>query len=226
MSTTPQAEAPTGVLTLDDLMTMSGAELQAIMDRAHPLDPAAMVGKQYLGADLSMPKLGHAILWQTFPDWELILVNDASTDGTSGICRRFQDPRIRIIDEIEQRGLAVRLNQAVNSARGKYIARMDAVSGRWFLISGLCVAVAQGLFFAAVAITPIMVVMPLLQLSLVFLLMISRWLNPHHEVRGPLLIIGVAVSIVGTLAVSIDTDLVVRTLGIPEALARILSFSI
>lgn len=67
-----------------------------------------------------------SILWQTFPDWELILVNDASTDDTGGICRRFQDPRIRVIDEMEQRGLAVRLNQAVNSARGKYIARMDA----------------------------------------------------------------------------------------------------
>jgi len=67
-----------------------------------------------------------SILWQTFPDWELILVNDASTDDTGGICRRFQDSRIQVIDETEQRGLAVRLNQGVNSARGKYIARMDA----------------------------------------------------------------------------------------------------
>ncbi|HMS83238.1 MAG TPA: glycosyltransferase family A protein [Nitrospira sp.] len=67
-----------------------------------------------------------SILWQTFPDWELILVNDASTDKTGSICRRFQDSRIRVIEETEQGGLAVRLNQAVSSARGKYIARMDA----------------------------------------------------------------------------------------------------
>lgn len=67
-----------------------------------------------------------SILWQTFPDWELLLVNDASTDETGDICRRFQDSRICLIDGSEQRGLAVRLNQAVDSARGKYIARMDA----------------------------------------------------------------------------------------------------
>jgi glycosyltransferase involved in cell wall biosynthesis len=67
-----------------------------------------------------------SILWQTFPDWELILVNDASTDDTGGICRGFHDSRIQVIEETAQRGLAVRLNQAVNSARGKYIARMDA----------------------------------------------------------------------------------------------------
>lgn len=62
----PMSSIPTRHLDLDDLMAMSTVELRAIMDRAHPLDPQAMAGRQYLGADLSMPRIGQRILWQTF----------------------------------------------------------------------------------------------------------------------------------------------------------------
>ncbi len=62
----PMSSIPTRHLDLDDLMAMSTVQLRAIMDRAHPLDPQAMAGRQYLGADLSLPKIGQRILWQTF----------------------------------------------------------------------------------------------------------------------------------------------------------------
>ncbi|HEX7766861.1 MAG TPA: glycosyltransferase [Nitrospira sp.] len=67
-----------------------------------------------------------SILWQTCTDWELVLVNDASTDSTAHILRQFHDPRIRVVDEPQQKGLAVRLNHCVTLARGRYVARMDA----------------------------------------------------------------------------------------------------
>jgi len=67
-----------------------------------------------------------SILWQTCTDWELVLVNDASTDSTAHILRQFHDPRIRVLDEPQQKGLAVRLNHCVALARGRYVARMDA----------------------------------------------------------------------------------------------------
>lgn len=67
-----------------------------------------------------------SVLWQTCTDWELVLVNDASTDSTARILRQFHDPRIRILDEPQQKGLAVRLNHCVSLARGRYVARMDA----------------------------------------------------------------------------------------------------
>jgi glycosyltransferase involved in cell wall biosynthesis len=68
-----------------------------------------------------------SILWQTFPDWELLVVDDGSTDQTSHILGRFRDPRVRVVRGQEgQKGLAIRLNQCVQQARGKYIARMDA----------------------------------------------------------------------------------------------------
>lgn len=68
----------------------------------------------------------HSVLWQTYSDWELLVVNDASTDATARILNQFQDPRIRVVDEQQQKGLAVRLNYCVMQARGRYIARMDA----------------------------------------------------------------------------------------------------
>lgn len=67
-----------------------------------------------------------SILWQTFTDWELIVVDDASTDETAAVVARFRDPRIRLIHGLKQLGLAARLNQCVELARGTYIARMDA----------------------------------------------------------------------------------------------------
>ena len=99
-------------------------------------------------------------------------------------------------------------------------------NGRWFVYSGLFVAIAQGLFFAAVSVAPIMMVMPLLQMSLVFLLLLSHWFNPKHEVFGPLVIIGVATSITGALSVSISTDVILNALGVPETIAHVLRWKV
>lgn len=53
-------------VTLDDLLEMSQRELRAIVDRGHPVDPAAVAGNDYLGVDLSLPPLVNRILWKTF----------------------------------------------------------------------------------------------------------------------------------------------------------------
>ncbi len=95
-------------------------------------------------------------------------------------------------------------------------------NARWFTASGVFVAAAQGFFFAGVAVAPVMLVMPLLQLSLVFRMLFSTWLNPAHEIVGPLVLAGVAISVAGALMVSIETSLIVDALGLPEPLARAL----
>jgi drug/metabolite transporter (DMT)-like permease len=102
------------------------------------------------------------------------------------------------------------------------IAGLGRGNARWFALSGVFVAAAQGFFFAAVAVAPVMLVMPLLQLSLAFRMLFSTWLNPHHEVIGPMVLAGVVVSVAGALLVSIDTSLIVNFLSVPEAAARIL----
>ena len=69
-----------------------------------------------------------SILAQTFSDFELIIVDDASTDGTAGIIRACaaRDSRIRRLRLDENRGMADARNAALAVARGKYIAGMDA----------------------------------------------------------------------------------------------------
>ena len=65
-----------------------------------------------------------SVLDQTFGDFELIIVNDGSTDCTEEIVRSFGDPRIRY-EYQQNRGLAATRNRTLELARGKYIAFLD-----------------------------------------------------------------------------------------------------
>jgi glycosyltransferase involved in cell wall biosynthesis len=66
-----------------------------------------------------------SILHQTEKDFELIIINDASTDNSLEVIHSISDPRIRMINNEKNLGLAVSLNKGIRSATGKYIARMD-----------------------------------------------------------------------------------------------------
>ena len=63
---------------------------------------------------------------QTLQDWELLIFDDGSSDDSVERARRHDDPRIRLFSDNAHRGLAARLNQAIDAARGRYYARMDA----------------------------------------------------------------------------------------------------
>lgn len=67
-----------------------------------------------------------SILNQSITDFELLLINDGSTDGTDDIVNTFTDKRIVKINNIQNRGLIFSLNRGISLAQGKYIARMDA----------------------------------------------------------------------------------------------------
>lgn len=62
---------------------------------------------------------------QTIEDWELLVVNDGSTDGTLDYLKQLTDPRIRILDQ-ENRGTAASSNRAIAECKTPYIVRMDA----------------------------------------------------------------------------------------------------
>jgi hypothetical protein len=66
-----------------------------------------------------------SILNQTMTDFEFIIINDGSTDGTKAVLESFHDARMRIVHQ-ENIGLTESLNKGLAMARGAYIARMDA----------------------------------------------------------------------------------------------------
>ena len=76
-------------------------------------------GERFLGKALE------SILEQTLDDFELIVVDDGSTDATGEILRSYADARLRVVDQ-PRLGLVAALNRGLGAARGRFLARMDA----------------------------------------------------------------------------------------------------
>ena len=77
-------------------------------------------GERYVGAAVD------SVLTQQLGDLELIVVDDGSTDRSAEIVRQRADPRLRIITNGRNLGLAPSLNVGVAAARGEFVARLDA----------------------------------------------------------------------------------------------------
>ena len=117
--------------------------------------------------------------------------------------------------------VAVTIGLVIPSLR-RNVMSVTGENARWFVYSGIFVAAAHGFLYSALAVAPIMLVAPLLQLSLVFRFLFSITLNPHHEVFGIVVILGTVVSIIGACAIAIDTQLILQALAIPKSLAAYL----
>jgi len=76
--------------------------------------------QEYIGASIA------SILNQTFRDFELLIINDGSTDDTASVIDTFSDPRIRVFHNEKNLGIIDTPNRGIELARGDYIARMDA----------------------------------------------------------------------------------------------------
>lgn len=66
-----------------------------------------------------------SILGQTYTQFELLIINDASTDASEAVIRSFNDPRIRYIQNKKNIRLLATLNKGIELAQGEYVARMD-----------------------------------------------------------------------------------------------------
>jgi glycosyltransferase involved in cell wall biosynthesis len=67
-----------------------------------------------------------SILTQTLADFELVVVDDGSTDSTPAILASYDDPRIRVVRNEVNLGLVRSLNRGLAETRGGYVARQDA----------------------------------------------------------------------------------------------------
>ena|SRR5690606_25332519 len=75
-----------------------------------------------------LEKTIQTVLSQTYQDWEMIMVDDCSTDQSLAIAQRYaaQDGRIKVLKLEQNSGAAVARNTAIEAAQGRYIAFLDS----------------------------------------------------------------------------------------------------
>lgn len=92
------------------------------MSEADPMVTVLMPvynGERYLRESIE------SILNQTFKDFEFLIINDGSSDGSRDIIKSYNDERIRFVENERNLKLIETLNRGLDLARGKFIARMD-----------------------------------------------------------------------------------------------------
>ena len=94
----------------------------------------------------------------------------------------------------------------------------------WFLSSAVLVAISQAFVYASLAVAPLMVVTPILQLSLVFRLFLSQLINRDHEVMSTAVLIGAFTAVLGSIMVSLDTEELTTLVDLPRSLAHFLDY--
>jgi glycosyltransferase involved in cell wall biosynthesis len=80
----------------------------------------------FLNSSLTISSAIQSVFAQIHDEWELLLLDDGSSDDSLRIAKSIRDPRVRVISDGVNRGLVYRLNQATSLAEGELLARMDA----------------------------------------------------------------------------------------------------
>ncbi|WP_394145880.1 glycosyltransferase [Vibrio atypicus] len=88
--------------------------------------PLVTIGLPVYNAEKYLDKAILSVLSQTYQNWELIIVDDGSSDRSLDIAQSYRDPRIIIHSDGHNKKLPARLNEIVQLAKGQFVARMDA----------------------------------------------------------------------------------------------------
>lgn len=99
----------------------------------------------------------------------------------------------------------------------RHLLSIDGQAARWFTLSGLLLCGAQMIRYIALAVAPVTVVAPLLRTAIVFRIVLSRVVNPDHEVFGIRVVFGVVLSLIGALALTVDTEFALSLVSLPDA---------
>lgn len=89
-------------------------------------EPVITVLMPVYNAEAYLREAIESILNQTFQDFEFLIIDDGSTDGSAAIVRSYTDPRIRFVQNEKNLGLTATLNRGTALASCELIARMDA----------------------------------------------------------------------------------------------------
>jgi uncharacterized membrane protein len=104
------------------------------------------------------------------------------------------------------------------------VRALDRTTGRWFVVSGIAIAMSQMTRYMALAVAPVSVVTPIQRLTVVFQIYFGALVNPEHEVFGERLILGTVISLIGAVALSVSLDEVSNLIALPPSLATVLGW--
>ena len=106
--------------------------------------PAISVIVPVYQGEALLPGCVESVQRQTFTDWELLLIDDGSTDNSRTLCENYAagDARIRALVQPRNLGVSAARNRGLQEARGEYVAFLDAddryVPGTLSTLLGLC----------------------------------------------------------------------------------------
>ena len=103
----------------------SSSRLEQVDKQITEMTPLVSIVMPVYNGKLFIEKAVKSVLNQTYHHWELVIVNDGSTDNTLELLSALDDPRIRVVSQ-ENGGTAIARNHAMSLARGDYIALLDA----------------------------------------------------------------------------------------------------
>ncbi|MEO8099666.1 MAG: glycosyltransferase family 2 protein [Acidobacteriota bacterium] len=89
-------------------------------------EPLVSILMPFYNAQETIEAAVRSMLAQTYQNWELLLLDDGSTDRSRVLLDNLADPRVVVRLDDERKGLAPRLNECIALARGRYLARMDS----------------------------------------------------------------------------------------------------
>jgi glycosyltransferase involved in cell wall biosynthesis len=76
--------------------------------------------------EATLPRAIDSVLVQLWTDWELVIVDDGSTDGTEALIAKYTDPRVRYVKQPKNAGVTAARNRALDEARGEWIGMLDS----------------------------------------------------------------------------------------------------
>lgn len=108
--------------------------------------------------------------------------------------------------------------------RWKHVREVGQSSVRWFSLAAILVGFSQMFRYMALAIAPVSVVTPIQSTSVVFRVIFGWLINRHTEVFGSWVILGVVVTMLGVLGLSVSTEVVMAHIPLPEVVLSVINY--
>ncbi len=100
--------------------------LAALLKISHMKPPELSIIMPVYNSVRFVAKAVESVLSQSFTDFELIIVNDASTDGSEEVLNSFNDDRIKLLINKQNMGIVYSRNRGLREARGRFVAPFDS----------------------------------------------------------------------------------------------------